>query len=269
MGGGGGETNQHINQTFNMSAVNKSIFNSITTNQAITEVGSTNIQDMQVNIGKVIGCDIKLGQKIESETIASSDFTAETVNDIKNEITNDMKASAQAALEKSTQMGSELGALVSGDTNMTLEQAVDIEVENIIETTITTTNLNKTAAESVNIQGGQVNIQFYDCTDGGQLDFQQDIVSRAVAESITKMLTRNIADSSLLNKISADAAGTTTSKAGGLAEMFDSIFGGLAGPAKYGIIASVLCVCVVAIVALLAFLSPAGQNMGRKAMNKV
>lgn len=265
----GGDTSQHIEQTFNMSAVNKSIFNSITTNQAITEVGSTNIQDMQINIGKVIGCDIKLGQKIESETIASSDFTAETVNDIKNEITNDMKASAQAALEKSTQMGSELGALVSGNTDMTLNQAVDIEVENIIETTITTTNLNKTAAESVNIQGGQVNIQFYDCTDGGQLDFQQDIVSRAVAESITKMLTRNIADSTLLNKISADAAGTTTSTAGGFAEMFDSIFGGLAGPAKYGIIASVLCVCVIAIVALLAFLSPAGQNMGRKAMNKV
>ena len=48
MGGGGSQT---IEQTFNLSAVNKSIYNQVTKNTQKVSGSQTNIQKMSLNIG--------------------------------------------------------------------------------------------------------------------------------------------------------------------------------------------------------------------------
>ena len=276
MGGSGGETNQSIENTFNFKALNDNITNIITNNSSTTSASGANIQGMKVNFGQIIGCDVNLSQRITSKTMAASDFTAEEITDLQTAITNDMSASAASALEKNSQMGSELGALVSGDTNLEIKTEVDMEIQNIVKNNITTTNVNNTVAEQVNIQDGVLNLQYYDCSDtGAQLDFSQDIMAEVKATSIMSVLKQAIQDNKILNKMAAITESEAKKKKGGIAGVLDSVFGGIAdviGTSQQGAMAgsaaSVCCVCVLMIGLVAMFLSPAGQNMGRKGMNK-
>ena len=276
MGGSGGETNQSIENTFNFKALNENITNIITNNSSTTSASGANIQGMKVNFGQIIGCDINLSQKITSKTMAASDFTAEEITELQSTISNDLSASAASALEKNSQMGSELGALVSGDTNLEIKTEVDMEIKNIVKNNITTTNVNNTVAEQVNIQDGELNLQFYDCSDGNaKLDFSQDIMAEVKATSIMNILKESVASNEMLNKMAATADSSASQKQGGVAEIADSVFGGIAGVigstqegAQAASLASVCCVCVLVLGGVAVALSPAGQNAGRAAASK-
>jgi len=276
MGGSGGETNQSIENTFNFKALNENITNIITNNSSTTSASGANIQGMKVNFGQIIGCDVNLSQRITSKTMAASDFTAEEITDLQTAITNDMQASAASALEKNSQMGSELGALVTGDTNLEIKTEVDMEITNIVKNNITTTNVNNTVAEQVNIQNGELNVKYYDCSDGNaKLDFSQDIMAEVKATSIMSVLKESVASSKMLNKMAATADSSASQKQGGVAEIADSVFGGIAdiiGTSQQGAqaasAASVCCVCVLVLGGVAVALSPAGQNAGRAAASK-
>ena len=273
----GGDSSQSIENTFNFSAINENITNIITEKSSTTTATGANIQGMTVNLGKIIGCDMNFSQKITSKTMASSEFIDEDVLLLQSQITNDMQAAAESALENNTEMGSELGGLLDGgDTNMEVKNEVNMEIKNLVETNITTTTINNTVAEQVNIQDGILNLQYYDCSDtGGKLDFSQDIMAEVKATSIMKLLKEAVQKNEVLNKMAASTESAVKKKKGGIAGVLDSVFGGIAGVigtsqqgAMAGSAASVSIVCVLVIGLAVMFLSPAGQNMGRKGMNK-
>jgi hypothetical protein len=273
----GGDTSQSIENTFNFSAISENITNIITNNSSTTTATGANIQGMEINLGKIIGCDMNFSQKITSKTMASSDFEAAEIATLQNAITTDMQAAASAALDNNTEMGSELGGLTDGgDTNMEIKNSVNMEIQNLVETNITTTNVNNTVAEQVNIQDGVLNLQYYDCSDtGAQLDFSQDIMAEVKATSIMKMLKEAVAKNTVLNKMAADTESAATKKKGGIAGVLDSVFGGIAdvvgvsqGGAMAGSAASVCCVCVLVAGGVAVAMSPAGQNAGRAAAAK-
>jgi hypothetical protein len=276
MGGSGGETNQSIENTFNFKALNENITNIITNNSQETSATGANIQGMKVVFGDIIGCDVNLSQKITSKTMASSEFSAAEIAQLQSTISNDLSASAASALEKNSQMGSELGALVTGDTNLEIKTEVDMEIKNLVENNITTNNLTKTVADQVNIQDGELNVKRYDCTVGNAtLNFSQDVISEVKAESVMSTLKEAIANNTMLNKMAAVADSSASQKQGGIAEIADSVFGGIADivgvsqeGAQAGSIASVCCVCVLVLGGVAVALSPAGQNAGRAAASK-
>ena len=274
--GGGGSTTQNIEQTFNFKAINKNVTEIVTNNTQDTGASGANIQGMKVNFGEIIGCDVNLSQRITSSTMASSEFSVEEIDQLQDSITNDMQAAATAALEKNSQMGSELGALMSGDMNQDIKTSVDMEIENLVKKTITTNNLTTTVSEQVNIQDGELNVKRYDCTVGSaSLDFSQDVVSEVKAESVMSALKDAISNNTVLNKMAASADAAATQKQGGIAEVMDSVFGGIAdviGTSQQGAMAASaasVCICCVLVIGLaVMFMSPAGQNMGRTAMKK-
>jgi hypothetical protein len=276
MGGSGGETNQSIENTFNFKALNENITNVITNNTQETGATGANIQGMKVVFGDIYGCDVNLSQKITSKTMASSEFSASEIAQLQTAITNDMQAAASSALEKNSQMGSELGALVSGDTNLEIKTEVDMEITNIVKNNITTNNLTSTVSEQVNIQDGELSVKRYDCTVGNAtLNFSQDVVSEIKAESVMSALKDAIANNEMLNKMAATADSSASQKQGGIAEIADSVFGGIAGilgtsqeGAQAASLASVCCVCVLVLGGVAVALSPAGQNAGRAAASK-
>jgi len=272
MGGSGGDTNQTINQAFNMSALNQSIYNEVTKTATETTASGTNIQDLTLNIQNLEGCTVQTGQKITAKTMSSSEFTADQTTELKATITNELQASASAAMERATQMGSEVGQFLGGDTNLEMEQNLNMEVKNLVENNISRETLNSTVAEQVNIQGQTLNVG--NCVDS-DIKLDQDIVAEVAATSITKMLTQAISENAMLNQLAASAEGTSKTSAGGFAEMFDSIFGGIAGiigTSQQGAMAasgfSTICCCVLVIAMVMMSMSPAGQNMGRGAMAK-
>ena len=276
MGGSGGETNQSIENTFNFKALNENITNVITNNTQETGATGANIQGMKVVFGDIYGCDVNLSQKITSKTMASSEFSASEIAQLQTAITNDMQAAASSALEKNSQMGSELGALVTGDTNLEIKTEVNMEITNIVKNNITTNNLTSTVSEQVNIQDGELSVKRYDCTVGNAtLNFSQDVVSEIKAESVMSVLKEAIAKSEMLNKMAATADSSASQSQGGIAEIADSVFGGIADivgvsqqGAQAGSLASVCCVCVLVLGGVAVALSPAGQNAGRAAATK-
>lgn len=250
-------TTQNIEQTFNMSNVNKSVFEQITKNTQETAASQANIQNMKVVMRNVRGCNANLNQTIDAETQSSSEFSAETVADIKNAITTEMKASADAAMEKSTQLG-DLSSLLS-DSDQNIQQTVNMEIENVVENSITTENMNKTVAEQVSIQNGQLVIDGYDCREGGQIDFSQNITAKLAADAVTGAITKAASENKVLSTLAASAGASTASSGGGFAELVDSIGAAISGPFMY--IAIVVVVMIIG--ALLFLLSPAGQNSSR------
>ena len=253
MGGGGSQT---VNQTFNMDVVNKSLMTTITNNQQSLSAAMNNIQKVKVRVGNMgPDCDMKIGQKINASSQSSATMSPKTVNEAKTVISNELVASAAAAMEKTT----EAGNLQFGD-KQNMNQEVNMAIENVIENTFETNNLNEVIAEMVNLQEGDLEIK--NCN--GKLDFSQDIVATLMAEAITDSLTQNIADSETLNKLKAATEGSQKTENKGIADIVAKV----TGPMKYAIIASVCCVCVLVLGLVAMFLSPAGQNMGREGMKK-
>ena len=256
MGGGGSQT---IEQTFNLSAVNKSIFEQVTTNTQKVSASSTNIQSIGLNVkGSMIGCPFNATQKIKSETQTDASMATETILAMKNEITTEMQAGASAAIEKST----EAANMQFGD-KQNVKQETNMAIENIVDTTITTENLSEVISNAVNIQDNVMNI-------GGDLDCQgekmvlgQDISAKLVTKAVMGALTDALIENKTTNKLTATSDSEQKTENKGLADIIGTIFAGLTGP----LIAVVVCVCIIMLAVTLFLLSPAGQNSTRTMAN--
>ena len=266
MGGGG---SQSINQLFDMSVMNKNIYESLTVNKAEVSGSQASIQKQQIVMDNVKGCGIAIGQTIN----ATLNISAETINQQKDTIvanlSNEMKATAAAAIEKATQMGN----MQFGD-KQNVTQEVNMEIQNIVENKIVTENVTKTVAEQISLQQQQVVLRNVDCvTDGTKIDITQDITAQLAAKAMTKNLKEALAESKILNKLAADAGASQKSENKGLSDLVSSIFEGLTGPMKYAIIACVVCCCLLVLVMIVLGLSPAGQsatkNLGKAGANRL
>ena len=264
MGGGG---SQKINQTFDMSALNQSIYEQTTINENTSTASQANIQTMEIHLKNIVGCTTNVTQNIDAQVSSSSELDVTQTTAIKNAITTEMQAAVQAQVDKVT----EAGNFQFGD-KQNVNQEVTLAVQNIIENTIVTENINAAVAEQVSIQDGVYTIDGYDCTLGGEINYNQNIKAQAIANVITKSLVDAIAESDVLNQLqaAADAAAATENK--GLADIITSFFEGLTGPMQYAMIASVVCCCMVVVLAVVMGLSPAGQkgmgNMSKAASRK-
>lgn len=249
MGGGGSQT---VEQTFNMKALNKSIFNQITTNQQTLSASMDNKQSVFfdiVEMGK--DCDVDITQEINANLQSSAVMSPTTIAETKDQVKNDLKASGEAALEKET----EAGNFQFGD-KQAMNTKINQEVENIVEKTFETKNLNETVSKMVNVQEGRIKIGY--CN--GKLKLNQNIVAELMAEAITESLTSAISDNETLNSLAGDSKskGKTTNK--GLADIVGTFFAGITGPLKYLMIACVICVCVICLGGTVFLLSPSGQK---------
>jgi len=255
MGGGG---NQKISQTFDMSAINQSIYQQTTLNQNSSIASQANINTMNLDMRNIVGCTTNVLQNIDATASSSSTLNNTQTTAIKNAITTEMQAAVQAQVDKVT----EAGNFQFGD-KQSVNQEVTLAVQNIIDNTIVTENINAAVAEQVSINDGVYTIDGYDCTISGEINYTQDITAQVVATVVTTNLTDAIAESDILNQLqaAADAAARTENK--GLADIITSFFEGLTGPMKYAMIASVVCCCMVVVLAVVMGLSPAGQNATR------
>jgi hypothetical protein len=103
MGGGGSQT---IEQTFNLSAVNKSIFTQMTKNTNTLATSMNNIQQLEVNLGVMkSGCTATLGQTIDATSTSVGQLDATMIAETKDQVQASMQAAANASLEKATEAG--------------------------------------------------------------------------------------------------------------------------------------------------------------------
>jgi len=252
MGGGGTQT---INQAFDLSAINQSIYEQTTTNKNTSLASQTSIQTMTVALDGARGCDVNVTQTIDAEATASSTLNNTQATEIKNAITTEMTAAVGAQIEKAT----EAGNMQFGD-KQNVNQDVTLEIQNIVDNSVVIENINNAVAEQVSIQDQIITVRNIDCTEGGGLNFSQDIIAQVVADIVTTNLTDNIAASDMMNSLSAAADASQKTENKGIADIVDSIGNAFSGPLKYAMIASVVCCCMIVVLIVVMALSPAGQK---------
>jgi hypothetical protein len=259
MGGGGSST---INQEFNMSVVNDIMYSSVTNNESINENNMQNIQNMELNILRNVGCNIETDQTITSSFMATTEQITDSFQNVENEIVSELQAQAGAALDKQTQMGN----LQFGD-RQNVNQTINTEIENIVKTQLETNNLTKTINEAVNIQGQTINIGETICFNGEQLSFKQNISADLAAQAVAKNLLSAMTTNQTSNEIITKGESAAASMAGGTAEVIESageavtgVVGAVTSPMRSAIIGAVLSCIVVIIAMVMIARSPAGQK---------
>ena len=257
-GGLFGDSTQTIEQQYNMSSLNRSIYEQITRTEARASAAQATVQNLRYRFRDMEGCSISGTQTIKADAISSSQLSVEVVTALKNSITADMQASVQAQLERVT----ELGSMDFGDQNV--QQQLELDIQNIVENTLVTETLNEAIAEQVNIQNNE--IEFRDCKDS-TLDFSQDVIAQVSATVITTALTDAVASNSMLSKLAAEAGASGKSESKGLSDLAKSIGDAISGiidaftgPLKYAAIASIICCIALVVLFVVMGLSPAGQS---------
>lgn len=259
MGGGGSTT---INQEMNMSVVNDILYESVTNNQSINQNEMQNIQNLNIKIGRTVGCNITTDQTITSSFIATTEQITSSFQSVQNQIVSELQAQAAAALDKQTQMGN----FQFGD-RQNVNQTINSEIENIVRTQMETNNLTETINKSINIQDQDVEIAEAICFNGEQLTFKQNISADMAAQAVARNLLSAATTSGVVNSIVQEGEATAAVSAGGAAEVIDSagaaatgIIGAMTGPIKYVVIAIVLVLCMLAIGAVMLGKTEGGQK---------
>ena len=259
MGGGGSST---INQEFNMSVVNDILYESVTNNENVNESTMQSIQNMNLNIERNVGCNISTDQTINSSFMATTEQITDSFQQVSNELVSELQAQASAALDKQSQAGN----FQFGD-RQNVNQTINTEIENEVKTMMETNNLTKTVNESVNIQDQTINIGETICLNGEQLSFKQNISADLAAQAVAKNVLSAISKNAVVNEVVVKAESEAKAKAGGAAEVVDSvgnaatgIIGAVTGPMKYAIMAAAGLCCMLVIAMLVMGLSPAGQS---------
>ena len=265
--GGGGSTS--ISQELNMSVVNDILYKSVTNNESINENTMQNIQGMELNVLKNVGCNISTDQTITSSFMATTEQITDSFQMVQNDLVSELQAQAGAALDKQTQMGN----MQFGD-KANVEQKINNEIENIVKTELETNNLTKTINESVNIQNQKINIGETICLNGEKLEFKQNISADLAAQAVAKNLLSATTSNKVANEIVTEIDASLKTKAGGAAEVVDSVGGAVSGvlgvmtgPARYAIVASAICCCMAVIAMIVLGMSPAGQKGLNKGVN--
>jgi len=238
-----------------MKSLTQKIFKQSTTNIQTCDASGINIQEMNIMVGTSHpGCKITAGQTIKSSVECEGEFKPQNIVDMKDEIANDLKQAAAQEIETKGDM------FQTASVESDVSTKVDQEIQNIVDTQITTENVNTVAATSVNIQtNGLTVVNCYDT-----IDYSQNITAQVTAKAITQSLTQAIMDSTVLNGIVADLDQSSSTKGGGLGGVFESIgtmfsnmFG---GGGMYVSMASSSFLCVVIAGFVMIALSDAGQN---------
>lgn len=244
----GGGKSQTISQAFNLSSISRSIFTQITKNKQTLAASMNNIQELTLEIGLIkSGCDLDASQTINATSTASGRMDAQTIAETRDLVQAELQASAEAALDMTT----ELGNLEFGN-KQNIRQDIRLEVEQVVEKTFTTENINEIYSEIVNLQEKKITIAVCD----GKVNASQDIVAKLVTEAIMSSLSTAISDNQLLSELAAKS----TAKSSMLNKGIEGIVNALMDPMKYASIASIVSCCVVLIIVLVFALSSSGKS---------
>lgn len=259
MGGGGSQT---IKNEMNIKSTTELLTSTILKTENSTQANCNTAQNLSVKIGHVVGCPSYFGQTASCDVQSSSSDISKQISQSANKIAEDMKTKAGAALDNASQAGN----FQFGDKS-NVETKINKEIETIIKDEFSEEKINETMAGAVMIQDGELQVGFYDCTLGGNINFEQDVSAKVAAGAVMNKVLERIVESDVTKEIASEIDSKNTKKAGGAAEVVDSVgdaaagvIGAYMGPAKYAMVASVICCCLIVVAAIVMGMSPAGQK---------
>ena len=268
MGGGGSQT---IRNEINIKSTTELLTSTVLKTENSTQANCNTAQNLSVKIGTVIGCPSYFGQTASCDVQSSSSDISKSISQSANKVAEDMKTKAGAALDNASQAGN----FQFGDKS-NVQTKINKEIETIIKDEFSEEKLNETMASAVMIQDGELEIGFYDCSVGGNINFEQDVSAKVAAGAVMNKVMERIVDSDVTKAITTEIDAANTKKAGGAAEVVDSAGDAAAkvigayGMAVYApLIACVLICGSLIMVAMLMSKSKGGRQAMGSGVNKL
>ena len=177
-----------IKQEIDTSIINTMLYESVTNNEEVNENTMENVQNMELNVKRNIGCSIETDQTINPGFMASTDQIVDSFTSVADGITKNLRDQATNAIQKQADLGNISDADLS-DINQKVNTKIENEVKNVMEYN----SLKKTVSEAVNVQGQVINIGETICTGGEKLSFRQNITADLAAQAISKKIMKKLA----------------------------------------------------------------------------
>jgi len=244
LGGLFGGNKQAIKQELGIDVINKKVTEQISRNSQKAAATGQNLNKLKLSIDTSIGCKITTAQTIDSEVVSTGEINTETLTEIQKEVSTDLQQSTNAILEKVTGfLSTEFGS------DSKVEQVFNNRIENISKDVFKTENYNEVRANAVNINEGEIEIGYVDCTTGGEVDVSQDISSRVIAEALMDEVVDRMITDKTLNAITASmAADLKVESSGPFESLGNMLFG-----STTAMIGVVLC-CLISLSAFFGLL---------------
>jgi hypothetical protein len=268
MGGGGSQT---IRNKMEFSSTTKILEENITENTNKVNAAAVQNNQLKLNIGDVIGCDIIVGQSATADVQSEASLTTQSILESKTAVQDSMQANLTAAMEKSTQAAN----FQFGDKQKT-ETDIKQDIETVIENVFKTENLNEVVASAVQMNESEITIGNMDCTLGGQLDITQDLTAKVAATAVMGQVIEKFMETESVKKLASEIDSQQTSENTGAAEVVSEagdavagIVGAVTGPMQYAIIGLVVLCCLLLVGGVVLGMSPAGQRGMNKGFNQL
>lgn len=268
MGGGGSQT---IRNKMEFSSTTKILEENITENTNKVNAAAVQNNQLKLNIGDVIGCDIIVDQSATADVQSEASLTTQSILESKTAVQDSMQANLTAAMEKSTQAAN----FQFGDKQKT-ETDIKQDIETVIENVFKTENLNEVVASAVQMNESEITIGNMDCTLGGQLDITQDLTAKVAATAVMGQVIEKFMETESVKKLASEIDSQQTSENTGAAEVVSEagdavagIVGAVTGPMQYAIIGLVVLCCLLLVGGIVISLSPAGQKGLNKGFNRM
>lgn len=268
MGGGGSQT---IRNKMEFSSTTKILEENITENTNKVNAAAVQNNQLKLNIGDVIGCDIIVAQSATADVQSEASLTTQSILESKTAVQDSMQANLTAAMEKSTQAAN----FQFGDKQKT-ETDIKQDIETVIENVFKTENLNEVVASAVQTNELDITISNMDCTLGGQLDITQDLTAKVAATAVMGQVIEKFMETESVKKLASEIDSQQTSENTGAAEVVSEagdavagIVGAVTGPMQYAIIGLVVLCCLLLVGGVVLGMSPAGQRGMNKGFNRM
>lgn len=227
--------------TVDTTVTNKTVSNYMQSKAASASAQSTNINEMNVKISKIgDGCDMTLGQKIDSKVKALSSIDATDTKEIRSRVAADLKSQVdQAAAAKS-------GAFATAASSSDTAANYKTQINNIIESNLS--DSQQTAAFASAFNKNTMTLDLGECSASGvnkaKLNVSQNIASDLQAEAILKSVATAIANyESTLTSTTETKQDSKAESQGGLDALFQGISGILSSIGGVYIVLMLLVCC--------------------------
>ena len=130
MGASGSKSESRTTVTTDIT--NKTVSNFLSQKASSASAQATNINEMNVKISKIgAGCDITLGQHIDSKVKALASIDATDMREIREKVKNDLKSQVDQAAQASS------GMFATSSNSAKTSADYKTKIDNIVETNMT------------------------------------------------------------------------------------------------------------------------------------
>ena len=291
-----GGSNSKSTMIIDTKSLNKQTSNYLTKNQTSQSQSGVSIQEIDISKAKFLSCTADVSQTADIEATAVQKFN----NDSTSALQTMMASAVENDLKKQANQSSGWGSTSIAEKKSD-EMNVKTEIQNIIETNITTENLNEQIQAITSVQNINAGETVFDpcgyqsiaasgfplnsdiinaCKECDKETFNKDgsvksrsgcslpvckidqtLIMKLMAVQMGNNISKAIQENEIIAGVVNKADMKTDQSTQGVGGAFGELMAGLTGPMK--IIAAVICLGLC--VALIFMLSPAGQNATRTA----